>query len=159
MIIRFLRLVAVVFAIGAVGMAGVALAMEWELRQPSIAVPADGEKPDVVVDRLQKILMGHSKEFIGGRALNARSLLHFRGGARTINVLLDELSKVEGATLFIRLSRSPDVLSMAIGKDGPGSCSVEHNGWSNPREITLTIHLDDKGLDPGALSLPRIQGR
>ena len=98
------------------------------------------------------------KEFTGGHYLNAHSVLHYGGGTKTVNALLDELSKVEGATLYVRLSKEAGVTRMLVGDRGPCSCSLDHNGWGGARAITLTIYLGGEGVDADAVALPTIQG-
>jgi hypothetical protein len=133
--------------------------MARDLDEPSIAIPSDGGKRDTVVDRMQRVLTAHVKQFTGGHALNAHSVLHYRGGTKTVNALLDELSKVEGATLHVHLSKSAGVTRMLIGERGPCACSLEHNAWGNARTISLTIYLGDEGIDPDELLIPPIAGQ
>jgi hypothetical protein len=150
---------AVVLAIGCLVRAGVARALAGDLAAPSISIPADGGKPDAVVERMQRVLTAHSKAFTGGYFLNAQSFLHFGGGTKTINALLDGLSKVDGVTVNVRLAKGPGVTRLFDGEKGPCACSVEHMGWGSARAITLTIYLGSEGVDADELALPAIQGR
>src|SRR4051794_862060 len=95
-----LATIAVVLALGWSARARVALARAGDLDKPSIAIPAVGDDhtPDHVVRRMQEVLLSHAKEFTGGHYLNSHSVLHFAGGTKTVNALLDELAKVDGAT-------------------------------------------------------------
>jgi hypothetical protein len=151
---------AVVLAFGCLIPAGVAYARAGDLSTPSIAIPGVGDdhKPDPVVQRIQRVLTSHAKEFTGGYFLNAQSVLHFSGGTKTVNALLDELAKVEGATLQVRLAKEAGVTRRLVGEKGPCSCSLDHNGWGGARAITLTIYLGGEGVDADALSLPAIGG-
>ncbi len=157
---RKLGTMAVVLTVGCLVRAGVAGgAGGGDLTTPSIAVPADGGKPDPVVERMQRVLTAHAREFTGGHFLNARSVLHFGGGTKTINALLDELSKVEGATVNVHLAKGPGVTRLFSGEKGPCACSIEHMGWGGARAISLTIYLGGEGVDADELVLPVIQGR
>jgi hypothetical protein len=109
---------------------GAARPMAMDLDKPSIAIPSEGGKLDIVVERMQRVLAAHAKEFTGGTALNALSTLHFKGGTKTVNTLLDELSKVDGVTLNVRLSKAAGVTRMIVGERGSCSCSVQHNAWA-----------------------------
>jgi hypothetical protein len=133
-------------------------AMARDLDKPSIGIPSAGGTRDLVVERMQHVLTAHAKEFIGGHALNALSVLHFGGGTKTINALLSELSMIEGATLHVRLSKNVCVTQLLVGARGACSCALEHNAWTNARHISLTIYLDDESIDADALLLPAVRG-
>ncbi len=156
---RKLSMAAFVLAVGCLVRADAAHARAGDLTRPSISIPVDGGKPDPVVERIYRVLAAHEKEFTGGHYLNALSVLHYGGGTKTINALLDELSKVEGATLHVRLAKEAGATRMLVGEKGPCSCSLQHNGWGNAHDISLTIYLGGEGVDADALDLPPIQGR
>src|ERR1700761_2386060 len=120
---RFLA-ASVVLAVGILARAGVARALAGDLNAPSIAAPSRGGKTDPVVERMQRVLSAHAGEFTGGHFLNTHSVLPFGGGTKAVNALLDELSKVEGATLNVRLAKGAGVTRMLIGEKGPCACSV-----------------------------------
>lgn len=158
---RRLSTIAAVLTIGCLICGDALHARAMDLDKPSIAIPAVGDdhRPDPVVLRMQQVLTSHAREFTGGRALNAHSVLHFGGGTKCVNALLDELSKVEGATVHVRLSNGAGVTRMLVGERGPCSCSLEHNAWGDAHHISLTIYLGGEDIDPDALILPPIQGR
>jgi hypothetical protein len=153
----------VVLAVGCLVRAGVAHARAGDLTTPSISIPTvDGKpdgKPDPVVERMHRVLMAHAKEFTGGHFLNAHSVLHYGGGTKTVNALLAELSKINGAVLYVRLSKDAGVTRMLVGEKGPCSCSIDHNGWGDAQTISVTIYLGGEGVDLDGLALPAIQGR
>ncbi len=158
---RNLLATAVVLAVGCLARADVAHALAGDLTRPSISIPVVGEggKHDPVVERMHRVLDSHEKDFTGGHFLNAHSVLHFAGGTKTVNALLDELSKVEGATLHVRFSKEAGVTQMLVGEKGPCSCTLQHNAWTNAHDIGLTIYLGDEGVAAAALVIPTIQGR
>jgi hypothetical protein len=150
---------AVVLSVGCLARAGVAPTRSaGDLNTPSISIPYDGGKPDPVVEKMQRVLASHTKEFTGGHYLNAHSVLHFGGGTKTINALLQELSKVDGVTLHVRLAKGPGVTRLLVGEKGPCVCSVEHNGWGNAQQISVTVYLGSEGVNADDLDLPAIQG-
>ncbi len=154
---------AVVLAVGCLVRAGVAHALAGDLTTPSISIPTvDGKpdgKPDPVAERMHRVLLAHAKEFTGGHFLNAHSVLHYGGGTKTVNALLDGLSKVDGATVLVRLSKDAGVTRMLVGEKGPCSCSIDHNGWGDAQVISVTIYLGGQGVDADGLDLPPIRGR
>jgi hypothetical protein len=157
---RKLWTAAVVLAVGCLVRAGVARALAGgNLTSPSISIPADGGKMDPVVERMYRVLAAHTKEFTGGYFLNAQSVLHFGGGTKTINALLDGLSKVDGATVTVRLAKGAGVTRLFDGEKGPCACSLEHMGWGSARAISVTVYLGSEGVDADELVLPAIQGR
>lgn len=137
-----------------------------KLDKPVIAVPASTDgTPDATVAAMNRILLAHEKQFIGGHYVNAHRVLQFAGGTKTINALLDELSKVEGATLYVRFSNSPDDSGVVerlagAGQDLPKTydCQIEHNGWLDTSSLSVTVYLGGN-VRPEDLSLPAIHGR
>ncbi len=160
---RKLWTTAVVLAVGCLAPAGRAHALAGDLTTPSISIPTVGGKPDgkpdPVAQQMHGVLMSQAKEFTGGYFLNAHSVLHYGGGTKTVNALLDGLAKVQGATVLVRLSKDAGVTRMLVGEKGPCSCSIDHNGWGDAQVITVTIYLGGAGVDADGLSLPPIQGR
>src|SRR5262249_32898383 len=68
-------------------------AMGGRLQRPGIAIPTG----DSTAAAMNKVFASHDKQYAGGHFINAHSVLHFNGGTKTINALLEELSRIEGA--------------------------------------------------------------
>src|SRR5262245_36881666 len=70
-------------------------AIGMRLGKPGIASPHTGEngKRDATVEAMNKVFREHASQFVGGHYCNAHSVLHYAGGTRTVNLLLDELSR------------------------------------------------------------------
>ena len=139
-------------------------AMAGRLRRPGIAIPSargDG-KLDATVEAMNRVFGEHEKQFVGGHFINAHSVLEFASGVRTINKLLDELSKIDGAELRVRLSKESGVTDMQFALAGEQSqhCdfTVDHNAWGNAHQVTITIYLSD-AVKLEELELPMIHGR
>jgi hypothetical protein len=122
-------------------------AMGGNLRRPGIAIPTTGKggKLDPTAAAINEVLGAHEKQFAGGHFINAHSVLHFTGGAKTINALLDELSQIDGAVLWIEFSKEagsaaspfPDKEKQPKVCD----CTIDHNAWLNANWVTITIYL------------------
>jgi hypothetical protein len=142
-----------------------AFALRGELKRPGIAVPSSGpeSQPDATVAAMNKVLQAHDKEFAGGHFINAHSVLHFNGGAKLINALLDELSQIEGAVVRVRFSKEAgNVVSPFIDKARqPKTCDcvVNHNGSGDGRAITLIIYTGGEDVDLDDLVIPEIKGK
>jgi len=139
-------------------------AMRGNLKRPGIAIPttgADGQ-PDATVAAMNKVLQAYDKRYAGGHFINSHSVLHFNGGTRTINALLDELSKVEGAVLRVRFSKEAgSVNSPFIDKAKQPQdcdCTIEHNAWGDAHELTVTIYTGSDDLDLDELVIPALRG-
>lgn len=159
------RLMAAALLAGVCGIQGGKLyALGGNLERPSISIPTTGldGKRDPVVEAMHKVLTGQTKQFTGGHFINAHSVLHFGGGTKAINALLDGLAKIERATVHIRFEKGPGVTQQPFaGKqqpEKPCDCSIDHNAWANAREITVTIHLGGD-VDVSQLVVPPIEGR
>jgi hypothetical protein len=161
---RKLLMVAALLA-GACGIQGGSLyALGGNLERPSISIPTTGleGKLDPVVEAMHKVLTSQEKQFAGGHFINAHSVLHYGGGTKTINALLDGLAKVEGGVVRIRFEKGPGVARQPFsGKqqpEKPCDCSIDHNAWANAREMTVTIHLGGD-IDIDELVVPPFEGR
>jgi hypothetical protein len=139
-------------------------AMRAELKRPGIAIPTTGaeDQPDATVVAMNKVLQSQEKQFAGGHFINARTVLQFNGGIRTINALLDELSKIEGAVVRVRFSKeSGSVNSPFIDKAKQPKicdCAIEHNGWGDAHALTITIYTGGDDLDLDDLVIPALRG-
>jgi len=140
-------------------------AMRAELKRPGIAIPTTGAEgqPDATVAAMNKVLQSQEKQFAGGHFINARTVLHFNGETKTINALLDELSKIEGAVLRVRFSKeSGSIGSPYIDKAKQPKicdCAIDHNGWGDPHELTITIYRRGDNIDLDDLIFPEFRGR
>jgi hypothetical protein len=135
-----------------------------DLSKPAVAIASADGSPDKMGGAINRILMAHEKQFVRGHYINAHRMLEFTGGTKTINSLLHELSKVEGLTLHIRLSK-------ITGEDGPAErlagageqlpkaydCKITHNNWVDPYSLSITIYLGGD-VAPEDLSFPAIHG-
>jgi hypothetical protein len=133
-----------------------------DLSKPEVAIASADGSPDKMGVAINRILMAHEKQFVRGHYINAHRMLEFTGGTKTINSLLRELSKVEGVTLRIRLSK-------LNGEEGPGErlagageqlpkaydCKIEHNNWLDPQSLSIVICLGGD-VAPEDLSFPVI---
>jgi len=161
---RWSRVVVLILVAGTYA-PGVAHAMAGKLDRPGIAIPGSGAdgKSDPVVLGMNRVLASHAKEFTSGYFVNSYSILHYEGGTKTINALLDELARSGGVTLDVRFSRSPTNVPAWFPGEKPAAatwaCSIEHDAWGSARTITLTINLGADGLDLGGLLIPSIRGR
>lgn len=133
-------------------------ALAGRLSKPGIAIPTG----DSTAAAMNKVLGAYEKQFAGGHFVNAHSVLNFNGGVKTINALLDELAKIEGGALQIRFSKGPAsfVTPLAAKEEQPKPCdfTVNHNGWGNAHDLTITIYLGD-GVKLEDLRLPAVRGR
>jgi hypothetical protein len=150
----------------AIGHGGVAHGMGGNLDRPSIAIPVDPKtrETDRVAQKIAEVLQAHHKEFTGGSFLNAHSVLYFGGATAGVNALLDDLAKVEGATIRVRFSKAAGVTRwMFPGEDTPADrpcdCEVDHLGWGAARTLTVTVYLGGGRIDLDALNLPPIMGQ
>src|SRR5262249_11505643 len=133
-------------------------AMGGRLQRPGIAIPTG----DSTVAAMNTVFASHDKQYAGGHFINAHSVLNFKGGTKTINALLDELSKIDRAVVQVRFSKGPGSIVIPFGTKGEqpkeSDCSVDHNAWSDAHVVTVTIYLgDDVKLED--LTLPAIHGR
>jgi hypothetical protein len=139
-------------------------AMGGTLSRPGIAIPsADGNgKLDPTAAAMNQVLGKHEKQFAGGHFINAHSVLHFSGGTKTINALLDELSQVDGAVLYIRFSKDGGSFASPFGdkKGHPTQCdcTIDHNAWANACAVTIRIYLGGDNVTLEDLSFPAIKG-
>ena len=159
-------LIATALLAGICGIQGGRLyALGGNLDRPSISIPttAPEGKLDSVVEAMHKVLTGQEKQFTDGHFINAHSVLHFAGGAKSINSILDGLAKIDGAVVNIRFEKAAGVTQQPFaGKkkpDMPCDCSIDHNGWANAHEITVTVHLGGDNIDVSELEIPPIVGR
>jgi hypothetical protein len=133
-----------------------------KLDKPEIAIGGADGTPDATGAAINRILLTHEKQFVGGHYINALSTLQFAGGTKTINSLLDELSKVEGAILYVRFSRGAEFVDALPGTGNPlpkpYDCVIEHNAWTDAYSLSVTIYLgDDVKLED--LAIPAIRGQ
>lgn len=139
-------------------------AMAGKINKPSIAVPMDEKgKPNPMVESLRKVFVDHEKDFANGRFINAHTVMNFRGDAKRLNRMIDELSKVEGAVVTIRFSNEDTAARMgtAGGDDGdsqPCQWSIDHNGWADPNRLSLTVFLGDNTIRREDVIIPKRQG-
>jgi hypothetical protein len=150
----------------ALGHGGVAYGMGGNLSRPGISIPADPQtkEMDRVAQKINEVLVAHQKDYTGGSFINAHSVLYFGGETKGVNALLNDLAKVDGVTIRVRLSKEAGVTRwMFPGKDTPGDrpcdCEVDHMGWGAARAVTLTIYIGGGRIDPDALDLPLISGQ
>jgi hypothetical protein len=136
-----------------------------DLSKPEIAIASADGTPDKMGVAINRILMAHEKQFVRGHYINAHSVLQFAGGTKTINALLDELSKVEGVTLYVRFSKLSGEDGFVERPAGAGAdlpkaydCQIEHNNWADSRALNITICLGGD-VAPQDIAIPAIQGR
>jgi len=133
-------------------------AMGGRLKRPGIAIPTG----DSTAAAMQKVFSVRDKQFAGGHFINSHTVLNFNGGTRTINNMLDELSKIEGVVVHIQLASGPGSVAIPFGTKGEQpkecDCSIDHDAWADAHEVTFTIYVGgDVKLEE--LSLPPIRGR
>jgi hypothetical protein len=155
--LRKLMLVASVAAIFCDPNARVADAMGGRLQRPGIAIPTG----DSTAAAMNKVFASHEKQYAGGHFINAHSVLNFKGGTKTINALLDEFSKIDGAVVHVRFSNGPGSIVIPFGTKGEQAkecdCSVDHNAWGDAHVVTVTIYVGDE-VKLEDLNLPAIRG-
>lgn len=159
--LRQFSLAAAIAAISSGIAVKLAFSAAGKLDRPGIAVPSQDGTPNATAASINAILAKHKKQFAGGHFINAHTKLAFAGGTKTINSLLAELSKVEGAALYVKFSRgdeSVDALPV-FGDDPPKSydCVISHHAWSDADSLYITIHVGGN-LAIDELSLPVIHG-
>lgn len=138
-------------------------AMAGKLRKPGIAIPSDSksEQIDPTAAAINKVLGTHEKQFVDGHFINAHTALHFNGGTKTINALLDELSQIDGAVLRIRFWKEFDLVapSSVKIKTQPKICDcvIDHNAWADAHAVTITICPGGEVI-LGDLVFPTIRG-
>ena len=162
-----MRRIVLLAAVGlVVGLAGLAYGMGGNLDKPSISIPTDPatKAPDPVTRKIFDVLWSHRNDFTGGSFINARSELYFAGGVEGVNALLADLAKVNGVTLRVRLSKDAGATQWVFpGKEAlpqrPCDCRIDHVGWGDAHQITLTIYLGGNRIDASKLELPTIKGQ
>ncbi|HEV3006576.1 MAG TPA: hypothetical protein VGX78_19050 [Pirellulales bacterium] len=139
--------------------------MAGKLDRPSIAVPATGPDgpADPTVERMQKTLLDHTNLFSGGSFINAHSTLNFKGSAKELSTMLQELSEIDGTEISIRFSHEADPIFAAATDEGKTieesrPWSIDHNGWANAQHLSVTIYLGDGAIKLDELHLPMIRG-
>jgi hypothetical protein len=85
---------------------GIAVAMAANLDRPSIADPQIAGKSDPVVERIDRVLKSGAA-FTGGFFINSHSTLHYAGGTKGANALLEELAKIDGQPSTCDSPRKP----------------------------------------------------
>ncbi len=133
-------------------------------RKSPFPIPARTENATQTVEcEMNKALSEHASQFVGGHNVNAHSVLHFAGGTRTVNLLLDDLSRIDGAVLRIQFSKERGITErpFADRAEQPKPCDVkvDHNAWGSAREVIMTIYLGSDGVKLEDIVLPAIQGR
>jgi hypothetical protein len=140
-------------------------AIGMRLGKPGIAIPHTGEngKRDATVEAMNKVFREQASQFVGGHYCNTHSVLHYAGGTRTVNLLLDELSRIDGAVLQIQFSKERGITEMQFADraEQPKPCDVrvDHNAWGSAHEVIMTIYLGGDGVNLEDIALPAIQGR
>jgi hypothetical protein len=138
--------------------ARIADAMGGRLKRPGIAIPTG----DSTAAAMQKVFASRDKQFAGGHFINSHTVLNFNGGTKTINNMLDELSKIDGVVVRIQLANGPDSVAIPFGTKGEQpkecACSVDHNAWADAHEVTFTIYVGGE-VKLEELNLPPIRGR
>jgi hypothetical protein len=132
-----------------------------KLDKPGIAVPSRDGAPDAAATAINAVLAKHEKQYAGGHFLNAHTELTFAGGTKTINSLLAELSKVEGAAIYVKFSNDDEfadtVPEFSDDPPKPYDCVISHNAWADGASLYFTIRLGgDVAIEE--LSLPAIHG-
>lgn len=131
------------------------------LDKPGIAVPSQGGNRDATAAAMNAILAAHEKQFAGGHFINAHTILTFAGGTKTINSLLAELAKVEGAALYVRFSNGKEfgdaLPEFSNEPPKPYDCVIEHSAWADPHSLHITICLTGN-VAIQELSIPAIRG-
>ncbi len=120
-------------------------ALAGTLERPSLAFPAavDPAWQAAVI----KVLNERPAEFIGGDFINASTTLRYKGPVESLNRFLAGLAGC--AELRIHLRFSPDL-----------DCTwkLEHNGWSDAKDVYVTVHIGNGGLPLDGLQVPVIRG-
>jgi hypothetical protein len=136
------------------------LAAAGKLNRPEIAAPPGDE----TANELREALLDHKNLFAGGSYINAHSTLNFKGDARKLSRMLEQLCAVEGAAISIRFSQNVSRNRRVIASDNKpvdAGCqwSIDHNGWADAGRLSITILVGDGGVDLEELELPAIRGR
>jgi hypothetical protein len=133
-----------------------------KLDKPRIAIAAADGTPAASMAAINRILEAHETQFVGGHYINAHSTLQFTGGTKTINSLLDELSKVEGVTLHVRFSRGAELGDALPGAGerlpSPYDCVINHNNWVDAYSLSITIYPGEN-VKLEDLAIPAIRGQ
>ena len=140
----------------------VSMPPEWswgragQLKVPGIAIT----EGNATAAAMNQVLADHKQYFSEGHYINAHTVLHFDGGIKAINSLIERLSEIEGAEISIRIKRSEVLESKElIRSEKPEhqcECQINHNAWHNANSITIEIV---PGSDLEQLELPTILGR
>ena len=129
-------------------------ALGGNLKTPSISIPLSepngGQNP--IAAEMNRVLADHQKQFVSGSFINARSTMYFTGNTVKLNAVLKDLAEVKGAVISIMFSKESGVVEQ------PCRWSIDHNGWANAENLTLTVYLGDGSIQLDELVLPEIRG-
>jgi len=142
--------------------AATAFALAGTLKHPSIAIASTNDQQDPVGARMQKVLMDHKEKFVTGHFVNAHSVLYFGGSTDDLNQLLNDLATIDGTELTVRFSKSRGAAQALLAQEETKlACQweIDHNTWTSPNALTVTIHLGDGKIDLERLALPTLLGR
>jgi len=135
--------------------------MGRDLKRPSIAMPGSGKKDRAFLEAVMSAFSLRERHFTGGYSTNARSVLCFSGGTKTVNGLLEDLSRIEGTVLIIRFSKAagatPSLVPDKLKPGKPCNCTIEHNGSGFAHDLTVTIYLGSEEIDVEKLEIPPIR--
>lgn len=136
-------------------------AMGGNLKRPTIAMSRSDKKDRDFGEAVMSAFILRERHFTGGYFINARSVLCFSGGTKTINGLLEDLSRIDGAVLTVRFSKAAGTTpSLGPDKLQPGKpchCSIEHNGAGFAHDLAVTIYLGNDDIDLEKLEIPPIR--
>jgi hypothetical protein len=136
-------------------------AMGGDLKRPTIAMSRSNKKDRDFVEGVMSAFSLREKHFTGGYFINARSVLCFSGGTKTVNGLLEDLSRIDGAVLIVRFSKAagstPSLVRDKLKVGKPCDCTIEHNGEGFTHDLTVTIYLGSEEMDVEKLEIPPIR--
>lgn len=140
----FLRVLVAVLALALAG-AHPALALAGVLKRPSLAFPESVDS--AWRESVMKVLDERPAEFAGGTFINGSTILRYQGSVESLNRFLAGLAGCANLLIQVRFASDLDC-----------SWKLEHNAWTNPMDLQLTIHAGAGGLLLDELKIPVIRG-
>jgi hypothetical protein len=136
-------------------------AMGGDLKRPTIAMSRSDKNDRDFVEGVMSAFSLRERHFTGGYFVNARTVLCFSGGTKTVNGLLEDLSRIDGAVLNVRFSKgtgtTPSLVPDKLKAGKTCDCTIEHNGEGFAHDLTVTIYLGGEDVDVEKLEIPPIR--
>ena len=120
-------------------------ALAGTLDRPSLAFPSSVDP--AWRESVMKVLNERPADFAGGGFINALTTLRYQGSAESLNAFLAGLAGCANLRIQIRFASNLDC-----------TWKLEHNGWADPLDLQVTLHLGPGGIPPEALQIPVIRG-